>query len=397
MSNYNINNAVCITNMCSLQNYPKNKLLKHFKQHEKKSYYILKYDKNYFNKNDVCIGIYHSVLFSFPNKKLLSFCPSKLVTFKYFKGLFPVLNDKISIVENIDGLFVQLFFDNDSNEWEICDKNNIGCMDTVLDDYQKRSKRNIFISALGGINPDATNDTSSINNIQCIQNFPKEFCYTFKIHRVDYNSFSIYRPYLISVHQIHCEVPHCVKYIPESNYSTWDCITDLKDILYFPKKHFFQNYGYLEEYVEYYNDVCKLIIINEDTGIKSFLQTGLYYIEQNFKYKSDFDKYLFFCLHRIYKPHEMYNAYPNYQNQLYSIKQNYENLITTLYRAYIFYFIKKSASVLPTKYANHLLFIHKSIYLDSLSRRNTEYIKRSTIKKYLDDLSPNEIMHLFIS
>lgn len=391
MTYCNIKDAVCISNMCSLNNYPKNKLLKHYKKSDKSSYYLLKYDKNFFNKNDIYIGIYHSVLFSFPNKKLLSFCPSKLITFKYFKNLFPVITNKINIVENVEGIFVQLFFDENIDEWEICDKDNVGCSDVVSDDYKKRTIKQLFISVLGGFESD------SLNNLNSIKDFPKEFCYTFKIKKINYDTFSYYRLYLIGVHQIHCELPHYVKYIPESNYETWDCIKNIKDIIYFPKKYFFQNYSCLEEYIEYYNDVCKLIIINEETGVKSFLQSNLYYIEQNFKNKSDFDKYLFFCLHRIYKPYEMYNAYPNYQNQLYGIKQNYESLITCLYQAYIFYFIKKSSVFLPEKYSNHLLFIHKSIYLESLSKRKPEYIRRGTIKKYLDDLSPNEIMHLFLS
>ena len=71
MNKNDINGAVLISNMISLDNNPIERLVKYFKKTRTNNYILLKYDKNYLNPNDIYIGLYHSVLFSFPHKRLL--------------------------------------------------------------------------------------------------------------------------------------------------------------------------------------------------------------------------------------------------------------------------------------------------------------------------------------
>ena len=84
---------------------------------------------------------------------------------------------------------------------------------------------------------------------------------------------------------------------------------------------------------------------------------------------NNFEKYLFLCLNRIYKPYEMYNIFPQYQRILYNMKQNYESFISNLHQAYIDYFIKKASYELPFLYKEHLMKIHKDYYITSLNEK----------------------------
>ena len=87
MKKNDMNGSVLISNMISLDNSPIERLIKYFKKTRTNNYILLKYDKNYFNINDIYIGLYHSILFSFPNKRLLSFVPAKMTSYNYFKTI----------------------------------------------------------------------------------------------------------------------------------------------------------------------------------------------------------------------------------------------------------------------------------------------------------------------
>ena len=50
---FNIKNAVLISNMISLDNAPITKLIRYYKRNHLNSYFLLKYDKMFFNSNDL--------------------------------------------------------------------------------------------------------------------------------------------------------------------------------------------------------------------------------------------------------------------------------------------------------------------------------------------------------
>lgn len=392
MNSINIDNAVLISNTLSMDTLPNNKVNRHLKKTYKHQYFLVKYDENFFNKNDLYIGLYHSVLYSFPTKNILSFFPAKMTTYKYFKTLFPILNENIKIMEHIEGISVQLFYDYSNNIWEIATKNNVGGYELIIDDVERRNMRQVLIESLGFITEDPK------NFMPFLEYFPKEFCFTFKLKKKKYyyDDSYYYKCFLINVHMIRCILPNNVKYIPECDYIKWDCIECMKGLIHFPKKYYFKTYFELEESLQYLHNPYKYVIVNEDTGIKGFIQNNEYYTKENMYVIDNYEKYLFLCLNRIYKPYEMYNIFPQYQRSLYNMKQNYESFITNLHQAYIDYFIKKVSLELPDLYKEHLFKIHKDYYIESLNEKNPIVVKRGHIKEYFNKLSPNELMHLLI-
>ena len=82
-----MNESVLISNMMSIDFCPRDKLKLGFQRTKSQMYSILNYDKNYVCKDDLYVGMYRSVIFSFPNKKLLSYTPSKSISFNRFKTI----------------------------------------------------------------------------------------------------------------------------------------------------------------------------------------------------------------------------------------------------------------------------------------------------------------------
>ena len=140
MKKINIDNAVLISNMLSMDTLPNNRVMKYLKKNHKNQYFLIKYDENFFNKNDLYVGLYHSVIYGSVKEYNVIF-PAKMTTYKYFKTLFPILNEKIKIMEHIEGISVQLFYDGVNNIWEIATKNNIGGNEIIMDDIQTKYKR----------------------------------------------------------------------------------------------------------------------------------------------------------------------------------------------------------------------------------------------------------------
>ena len=380
---FNIKNAVLISNMISLDNAPITKLIRYYKRNHLNSYFLLKYDKMFFNLNDLYVGLYHSVLFSYPNKKLLSFCPSKLTTYKYFRTLFPKLDENIQITEHVDGVLVNLYFDEIVGEWEITTKNNIGGYESLYDDEEKMTVKEGFVSNLGYLK------NTNINEMSILEYFSKDFCYSFKLCKK-----RSYILYIIGIHMIKCDVPNNVKFIPESTFMEWKCIQTINGLVHFPKKISFPNYKELDEHLNYCHEPIKYVLTNEKTAIKCFLQNNEYYTQESFDQIDNFNKYLFLCLNRNFNSYEMRINLPANERELFNTRIQFENLITDLFNAYINYFIKKKSLSLPSKYKNHLLLIHKKYYLESLKKKCPFLVKRGTIKEYMNKLSPNELMHL---
>ena len=392
MKKNDINGAILISNMISLDNNPIERLVKYFKKTKTSNYILLKYDKNYFNPNDIYIGLYHSILFSFPHKRLLSFTPSKMITYNYFKSLVPIKNEKIQIEEYIDGILIQLFYDNVNKKWEIASKNEVGGNEVIITNIFEKTLKEIFIESLGVVN------TVEIKDLSILNDFPKEYSYSFKLRfnkeRLIPNS--MYDCFLIGIHMINCSMPHHVKFIPESNYENWQCIKDMDGLINFPKKYYFVNYHELEDYVKHFHDPLKIVLIDENSGIKSYIQNNEYCTKLNLKEINEFDKYLFLCLNRNFKTKEMYVNFPHHQRQLYLMKNVYETVISNLHQCYVNYFIKKISLELPSHYKEHIMFIHKNYYIASLKNKEKKYVKRSVIKDYVNKLPPNEMMHLLL-
>lgn len=391
MVKYNMNESVLISNMMSIDFCPRDKLKLGFQRTKSQMYSILNYDKNYVCKDDLYIGMYRSVIFSFPNKKLLSYTPSKSISFNRFKTICPALNETIVVTEHIDGMMVQLFYDERIDKWEIATINHVGGNEVYFYDASRRTILQIFTEVLGGMPDD------DLNMLPFLEYFPRNCCFTFIIDPLysEINQMQ-YSCYLIGVYSVNNELPNSLKYIPESCYSNWDCIESVKGLIKLPKKFFFNNYSDMLESIIYLHTPNKYSLADTKTGIHCTVESDEYTVQQNIKSQHPFEHYLFFCLKRIYEIEEMCSMYPDYRKQLYNAKNSYERMITNIHKTYKDYYVDKKSIELPKIYKKHIEIMHKTIYIPSIKTKNPDIITRSVVKRYFDTLMPNEILYLFV-
>ena len=140
MSKTPINHAVLISNMISFDHVINNKITKSFQKSENIMYGFLNYDNDYLSVDDLQTGVFKSVLFSYPQRTVLSFCPAKSISYHYFREIFPTLNEDIQISSYNDGCIIQLFYDSRLEKWKLATKNHV----YTLEQIDKNNKKNIY-------------------------------------------------------------------------------------------------------------------------------------------------------------------------------------------------------------------------------------------------------------
>ena len=380
MSKTPINNAVLISNMISFDHVINNKITKSFQKSENIMYGFLNYDNDYLSVDDLQTGVFKSVLFSYPQRTVLSFCPAKSISYHYFREIFPTLNEDIQISSYNDGCIIQLFYDSRLEKWKLATKNHV----YTLEQIDKNNKKNIyqkFVTCL------QEKEDVLLENIDFIQKLPQSCNYVFCLSTEN-------KLYLNSVFQIQCALPNSIKYVPEFEYKQWDCFQNIN--IHFPSSHWFESYNDLNEYLKYIHEPIKYVLTNTKTGLRTKIQTDQHIFLKRSKVTPNFEKYLFFCLYRIHNDYKIYELYPQYYKEMWNMKILFESMIDNVHQMYVDYFIQKRSLELKEPFKKYLLDIHKHIYLPSLKSRYPVIVKRSMIKTYFSELSPNELTNIFI-
>lgn len=385
MNNDDINNSVLISNMISFDYVINNKITKSFRKSDNSMYGFLNYDKDYLSKNDLQTGLFRSVIFSYPERKVLSFCPAKSISYQYFKEVFPCLTKDIQITNFIDGIMVQLFYDDRIEQWKIASKYNMDGIE-IPNKYNKKNIYQLFMLAL------KMDETDSLKSVYFINELPKSCNYIFRL-LIEENQYKLY---LNNVFQVRCNLPNSIKYVPDFEYKNWSCFKNLK-FVHFPETHVFESYYDLNEYISYIHKPVKFILTNTNTGLRTKIESEEQVLKEKSKLIPNFEKYLFICLYRIHNDYKICEMYPQYYREMWNMKNLFELMVDNVHQCYVDYFIKKTSVSLSDPFKKYLEDIHKHIYLPSLKIRQPILIKRTIIKDYFLELSPNELTNLFMS
>jgi hypothetical protein len=386
-----MNDFIIISNMMSIDSCPKNKVNISVQRTQEQIYSVINYDKQYVNSDDLYLGLYRSIIFSFPNKKLLSYSPSKSISYSYFKKLFPIMNEDIIITEYINGIMIHLFYDERIKKWEIATKEFVGGNQLYTYDKQERTIVEIFIECMGGCSYD------KLNSLPFLEYFSTTYNYVFILRTGYFENEMVnnYKCFLIGVYSVNNELPHSLKYVPENVYINWDSIECIKGLVNFPKKYFFVNYSDVEEFIKYIHVPCKFVLTNQKNTLHTHIVNNEYNVHKSVIMENPYNYYLYFCLKRVYKyPQQLYINFPQLKPMLFKIYNIYRLLISNFYNAYRNYFVFKTSYSLSKYYKKHLWKIHKKYYIPYIRMKTKPVITRYTIEEYFETLSPNELMYL---
>ena len=343
----------------------------------KRKYEILNYDRNVLCFNDYKNSIYKNVIYSYPERKILSFMSPKTMSFRIFASRFNEINYDIhtnfEVTEFIFGKIINLFYDNRSKRWMLATKFQNAKKGYILkenSDYYKQ-----FVTLLKG--------DANINNTVIIQYFQTNRTYNFKI-KDD-------KLYLTSIYQIdnHKDISK-IKHIPLFSY--YNKLKLFDGIIYFPKRIEFKHY---DEIVEKQNKTDELpykYVITHISGMQTTIVTKDYEQIKRWNSVQENIQYMYLCLRYVNKHQEYVEHFYRFREMFHIMDILYTNFINLVHDAYTCYYITRS----DHHKSNYMLWahkIHKEVFIPSLKKKIVK-INRETISNYFDKIKPREMLFI---
>jgi hypothetical protein len=354
------------------------------------NYFILQYDKTNICFDDTINGMYRSVVFSNPEKKILCFSPVKSIPTYVFIEKYPNINNKILITQHIEGVMINLFYDTRINLWKIATKGGIGGNYGYCDKPAKTETfYDMFLDAL------RADKNETLNELELIKLLPKNVSYTFILqHPKNVISKPVDKPhlYLVDIYLINSQKNEA-EYIPPTMYQKWPLFHDINGIIEFPKQYHTTNYQNLIK-TDYGIDY---IITNIRTGEHCRIKSYYHGLLKKTIHIDSTIQYQYFCMRRICKIKEYIKLFPKHKKAFYDIQDDYEYFVSTIYELYCNCYIYKTIDQndIEPEYFTHLYKLHHDIYLASLSKDTKPHkIYRKTVLRYFDTMEPRELLFL---
>lgn len=388
------------------------------------AYKIYNYDKSILSCLDIIHDKYRSVVFSYPENKLLSFSPPKSIEYhdfvekykntKFIEKIGEQWQKNITVTEKIEGISINLFYDHRIQSWEISTKTNIGgnywyfLYDSVKNTssnhglhtstYIEKSSTfyDMFLDAL--IQPRNT----PLNANPWINELPKTHCYSFVLqHHENQIVIPIKSPklWLVAVYEIH---DNYAIHIPSWEYKQWPILMNMVGVMDFPKELDATNYQELQQYMTKYIDhpfrLAKGIVLwNEKTGERTMLNNPNYNNLLKLRQLYPGVQYEYFCMKRIGKLKEYIEYFPQNKKIITEMENIYADFVKTLHECYmdVYVFKKVSLNNIHAQFRPYVENLHKHKYLPYIRTRTPVKITKSVIKSYLDNMEPREQLYVF--
>lgn len=373
-----------LTNINDIINNDNNnyKIIKWNKQGNE--YFIIKYNKKYITDSNINLyGLYRSVIFK--NNKVLSFSPPKSVNLDYFKHYYlsnntnDNTNDNIVAEEFIEGTMINLFYDNDINEWIISTKSTIDAnIKFFINDYKNnKTFKDMFYEIIQTTNID-------------YDKLPKNYCYSFIIQHKDnriVTPFSENKLYVISVYNINNN-NYIINEI--SKHEMMDIFKDTK--VSFPIKYKFTNFFDIENMATINKPYNFMGIILKFNNLRTKIRNPIYEYVRKLRGNQPKIQYHYLTLRNNNNLSEYLKYYPEDIDKFNSFKNKIYEFTNNLYKNYIDCFIHKNKPLnnFPFEYKNHMFKLHEK-YIYELRNLNN-FVSKSVVINYINNLHPAQLM-----
>tara|TARA_B110001450_G_C17649010_1_gene492474 strand:+ start:635 stop:1825 length:1191 start_codon:yes stop_codon:yes gene_type:complete len=341
------------------------------------SYHIIKYNKKDINENNTLTsGLFRSVIIK--NKNIVSFSPPKSVSMQYFQNNISL--DNSTIEEFIEGTMINLFYDQDINEWIISTKSFIGAdIRFFVNDYNKdMTFKQMFYDIAKSVNLD-------------FNLLPKNYCYSFVIQHNNnriVSPFKQHKLYIISVYSIDIN-NYLIHELPY--YDSYEIFKHSK--VSYPIKYEFDSY----------DDIFKSIISNDtpydfvgvmikSNNIRTKVRNPNYEYVRRLRGNQPKLQYHYLTLRKEGNINEYLKYYPDAKDKFNEFKHQIYLFTQQLYTYYIECYIHKKNPLanFPYQFKNHMFLLHDK-YINEL-RNNNQFINKKYVIDYINQLHPAQLM-----
>jgi len=364
-------------------------------QNANMKYTIMNYTKDFLCFDDYETSKYRSVVFSNPENKLLCFSPPKSVKYDIFMEKNPDIDENIYVNEIVEGVAINLFYDERIQSWEIATKGAIGGNykhKTQMEASNKNTFIELFLDTLQCIS-DIKPFCKQLNENKVIEIFPKKYCYNFVLqHPKNKIILNIENPklYLVGVYEIQGNT--AVK-IPPHVFENWDIFLNIHGIIHFPKKICESSYDkIIAKYCSVYttNIHPGIMITNLEHGERTKIMNPVYIRRRKNNKKNPNIQYQFLSLNQIDKTEDFLKYFPFCKKEFRKQKTEYLDFIHNIHSSYMLKYVECSITRISPKYLVHVNRIHDTIYLPSLSKKK-QHITKDIVKKYVENMEPSEL------
>jgi len=356
-------------------------------------------------QDDSIRGLYNAVVLDPKTRRVLAIGPSKSCSLSKFKTFYgDTVDDTTSIQVShlVEGLFLQLFWDERTQSWEIGTRNSIGGNYAYyrMPNEKSLTYREMFYDAVG-----LNGDDRYLNQWKGLDYLNKHYCYHFILqHPHNHMVFNHKQPalYMIGAFELHVNgIENRIRFVPPKEY----CATFPEEIsqpwVLFPKVCSVDNLvNTIDKIID---KVTTIQSASSEMGILfKHIQTGDYVIiinpayEELLKLRGTHPNilYNYLCLKRVKKVKEFLNHFPQYNKLFWSFKELFESFIEKLHKSYRDYYIVKTGVQIHKKYFFHIQQLHKTIYIPSLQNTTKTVIKKPIVRAYVEQLEPGYIFHI---
>lgn len=370
----------------------------------KQKYKIIKYNKEKYNNLDYIDKLNYINLRSCildETDRLIVVSPEKSIDYYEFTK-----NNTINDCYHeafIDGIMINVFYDNVNNVWEIATRSTVGGNNYFYDDYTNSINaprfnidrytctfRNLFF------------ETCNLKNFN-LNELPKEFSYTFVLqHPLNRIVTPVATPDIYLVRIIKIEQKSSTNYTVSkyniSNFYNKYFEIFSKSKLNFIKQQEFNPGDTFDNVYKYFNEgncdfYCVGVMIYNKSGLRTKIRNPKYNEVKLLRGNQPKLQYNYLCLKKENQVSEFLQYYPEHKKIFNDFKNKIYNYTNNLYVAYINCYIKKLDVLVnfPFEYKIHMYNLHK-IFKDSIANNNKKIIDKKTVIDYVNNLHPAQQM-----
>ena len=340
---------------------------------EKRIRFVIKYDKNYLNADNIrSLGLFRSVITD--GKKILSFAPPKSLTVNEFCTL---TNEKDRhVLEYCEGTMINMYFDSELNDWEIATRSNIGARCKFYQDSQTTFRR-MFLDAF------------TKHKLE-FSHFDPSFCYSFVLQHPDNRIVVPYtEPKLILTNIYKCDGMSVKAVVP----------TGVGNIQTPSKIDLFEENGDIPKIVDRISSGKDLeytlqgvVICDYTTGLRMKVRNPCYEYVRQLKGNNPKSQFQYYHLRKNGKVKEYLRYYPEEATRFGTFRTQLHLWTHQLWHNYINCYINKEKPLreYPFEFRSHMYTLHRQ-YLDIL-RENKQVITKKVVVNYVNNLPSEHLM-----
>jgi|UniRef100_A0A6C0IIM5 hypothetical protein len=369
--NYNLSGTPCLN-------------VRVISEEKEPGYSILNYNKELMNDSKENIMLYRSVVFSHPERKLLSFSPPKMdVPGKFFATENVSENATYYVNEYIDGLLVHLFYDTRVNEWKLTTHNN------VIQQYDGTKQHSLSSVLCNVLKYSSSKDVSKL---PFWDNFSKQYCYNFTLTNKYSHVNKSRRLYLTSVYEVHNQY---ITPISPEIYEKWNMFDVLHGLIHFPQNftRTFQETNILQDEIKSLN-ISGMVIMDTQTGNRCKYVSDAYNIYHKLRHIEPYYLYIYVCYARMDKHKKMLPYIYKSQYNMKNIHSIWTAFVKYIHQMYIDKYVFKKDVYIQNRMNACLNEIHQLYYIYYKSRSMQSKVTKTQVLEFLLKKHPQYALDL---